>query len=180
MGLRARLLARQAEAGNSGNSGNTAAVTEKAVIEQGGNSGNSGNSDFEGGGAEEATPGAVEAEKLTRATSYKTVTTVTSVTSLKTKGKSGNSPAVELLPAVTGQEQGSSADHPDQVDPGDWQGEYEPARTRSVRYRRFGDTIMWPHRSASVPAALPNLFAAAAWLDDEGYGPVSVIEAVPA
>lgn len=163
MGLKERLLARQAGAGNSGNNGNEAPVTGKAVIKQGGNRSNSGNSDLRDGRGKEPTQGVAEAKNLSRATSYKTVTTVTSVTGLKTKGKSGNSADDVAVTAVT--------------DPADWQGEYEPAQTRQVLYRRFGDAVMWPHVSGCVPAALPDLFAAAAWLDDEGYGPVSVIEA---
>lgn len=52
----------------------------------------------------------------------------------------------------------------------------EQPGTREVRYRRHGDAVLHPHRSASVPADLPGLFAAAAWLDDEGHGPVAEIE----
>ena len=86
MGLKERLLARRAEAGNTGNTGNEDLVTGKAVTEQNGNTGNAGNTGFGDGRAETATTEAAGGEDLRARPLLDSVTLVTDVTALENKG----------------------------------------------------------------------------------------------
>ena len=129
MGLKERLLARRAAAGNTSNTGNVGCVTEKTVIEQGGNTGSTGNTDFEGVGAKEDTDEVSGGENLSRDPLLSLVTLVTGVTGLKTKGKSGNKVGAARVTDVTDALVSAGRVALGQDDPGDhrpgWAGEAE-------------------------------------------------------
>ena len=165
MGLKERLLARLAEAGNHGNRATESLVTEFSSTKQQGNHRNHGNRDLgkvEGESGEEAAGVGPDPEKASRDLYYNKVTTVTTVTALETKADSGNRADDVAVTAVTEPDpvewQGEAEDvAPPKPEPAWWRPRPLPQASLHARLVAVGATVNTYGSKASVraPAGIP-------------------------